>query len=89
MAPKAKPAAKAAAAPAPKAKAAAKPEAKAKKEKKDEPRPEDLIPKVPEPDAAAFDARTEAVQAEIDKLEKKKQELGNKINERSGGRTSI
>merc|ERR1712183_380121 len=64
----------------------AKAKAAAKKVKKEEPRPEDLIEKVPEPDYAAFDARMEKVQHDVDKLRNKQQALNKKIQERSGGK---
>merc|ERR1719261_2455362 len=81
MAPKAKPAA---------AKAAAKPEAKAKAKaeakKKEEPRPEDLIPKVEMPKKEEYEEKLQAVQDEIEKLQKQQQDLAKRISERSGGK---
>lgn len=61
--------------------------AKAKaKPVKDEPRPEDKVPKVDQPDRKAFDERIEAVNQEIEKFQKDQAALTAKINERSGGK---
>jgi uncharacterized coiled-coil DUF342 family protein len=83
MAPKTAPkAAPKAAAPKPATKAAAaKP--KVKKEKTPE---EEEKPKLQAPDWAAFDEQVAQIQKDIDKLEKKKKDLADKISERSGGR---
>jgi len=76
--------------PAAKAKpGAAKPEAKAKavkKEYKEEPRPEDLIPKVEPPNDKEFETKLEGIQTAIEKLQKEQAELNGKIKERSGGK---
>jgi len=79
MAPKAAPTSKA----KPEAKAKAKADAKKKNE---EPRPEDLIEKVSPPDEKEFEARIDAVQTEIDKLQKQQQDVSARISERSGGK---
>jgi len=80
MAPKAKPAAASTA-----TKPDAKPKAKAEK-KQDVVRPEDLIPKVPQPDEKEFEARIDVVNQAIEKIQKEQQALSAKISERSGGK---
>lgn len=69
-------------------KAAGKAESKKpkKEEKKDEPRPEDFIPKVEPVNEKEFETRLEAVQAGIEELQKKQQDLNEKIKGRSGGK---
>eukprot|EP00448_Togula_jolla_P039001 CAMPEP_0170646364 /NCGR_PEP_ID=MMETSP0224-20130122/43597_1 /TAXON_ID=285029 /ORGANISM="Togula jolla, Strain CCCM 725" /LENGTH=465 /DNA_ID=CAMNT_0010977689 /DNA_START=73 /DNA_END=1467 /DNA_ORIENTATION=- len=77
---------------APKAKApAAKSEAKAKakadpKKKREEEDPESKIPKVNQPDRAAFDEKVAGITAEIEKLQKQQKALSERISERSGGK---
>jgi chromosome segregation ATPase len=76
MAPKAKPAA-----------AKAKADAKAKPKKvKEEASPEDIIPKVAKPDPKEYETRLEAVQFDIEGLQKKQSDLNARISERSGGK---
>ncbi|CAE7768924.1 unnamed protein product [Symbiodinium microadriaticum] len=82
MAPKTAPKAKAAAAKAdPKPKAEGKAKAKVKKEEQ-----EDDKPKVPQPNKEEFDAKSEKIQEEINKLQDKQKKLTEKIQERSGGK---
>ncbi|CAE7333343.1 unnamed protein product [Symbiodinium sp. CCMP2592] len=82
MAPKTAPKAKAAAAKAdPKPKAEGKAKAKVKKEEQ-----EDDKPKVPQPNKEEFDAKSEKIQEEIQKLQDKQKKLTEKIQERSGGK---
>eukprot|EP00448_Togula_jolla_P038322 CAMPEP_0170621250 /NCGR_PEP_ID=MMETSP0224-20130122/28503_1 /TAXON_ID=285029 /ORGANISM="Togula jolla, Strain CCCM 725" /LENGTH=478 /DNA_ID=CAMNT_0010947501 /DNA_START=82 /DNA_END=1518 /DNA_ORIENTATION=- len=78
MAPKAK-------APAAKAEAKAKANPKKKEERKEED-PESKIPKVDQPDRAAFDEKVAAIGVEIEKLQKEQKGLSERINERSGGK---
>jgi len=78
MAPKAKPAA---------TPGKAKAEAKSKPKKvKEEASPEDSIPKVAKPDPKEYETRLEAVQYDIEALQKKQTELNARISERSGGK---
>lgn len=81
MAPKADPKAKA------KVQAAkVSPEVMAKMKAKREERPEDAIPKVEMPKKEEFEEKLQAVQDEIDKLQKQQQDLAKRISERSGGK---
>ncbi|CAE7333339.1 unnamed protein product [Symbiodinium sp. CCMP2592] len=77
MAPKTAPKAKA----DPKPKAESKAKAKVKKEEQ-----EDEKPKVPQPNKEEFDAKSEKIQEEIQKLQDKQKKLTEKIQERSGGK---
>merc|ERR1719265_1386326 len=83
MAPKAKPAA---AKPAAKSEAKAKAKSEPKKKEVKEERPEDLIPKVEQPNEEEFEAKLKAISDAIEKLQSDKADLDAKIKERSGGK---
>jgi len=69
----------------PKAKADAKAKAKGEPKKKKEKEEEDE-PKIKAPDREAFQEKMDAMQAEIEKLQKEKREINQQIQDRSGGR---